>query len=998
MAPPEAAVKGVQSPQGGPRAADTARLKKEAGATVPEAGGIAELPEVFGQYRIVRKLGHGGMAAVYLAEDTVLQRQVAIKVPLNEVERSEEVLARFLREARAAASLSHPNICQIYEIDKIGERDYIAMEYVDGKPLSDLIRGKQLKERQAASLVRKIALAMQAAHEKGLIHRDLKPSNVMLTVRGEPKITDFGLAKRWASDDSRLSHSGAIMGTPAYMPREQALGETSRLGPAVDIYSLGVILYELLTGRLPFEGPLAAVLGKIISAEASPPSSIRQDLDPQLDAICRKAMAKEPEGRYASMAEFAAALAAWSKTSGTKEETGIGVKISPKPRTAARAGVPGRPLIAAIAAGAVALVALGIVLYFATNHGTIKIELSDAAAQVEIKVDGDRIEIGGLKEPLSLRAGEHGLVVSGKDFETVSQSFVVKRGDNPLLRVELQPKPTVVADPNRRAAEWALTNRAVLRLVGDPNEVKLLSRLPKTPFKVEEIRFPFGSGDIADGDLLNLRGLANLQVLELPDTAVTNAGLVHVKELRNLRYLSLWSTQVTDDGLAAIADLRNLKQLTLSGGITDAGLKHLNKLTQLEELHLGLAKGITGSGFTALRDLTNLRRIACDLTDVGDIGLSHLAGLVQLDDLNFGSAPVTDAGLEHLKGLKNLRNLNLSGTRVTDTGVKELIGLKKLENLDLSQTSVTASVVGEVKAALPKCNIPWSAKATNYNIGEVVDSSPSPPSPSSGGAPQPVAVKTVPKASQGVGETHKAGDERIDNALNLTLIWCPPGSFRMGSPVSEFGRGDDENQVNVELTEGFWLGKYEVTQREFERVTGTTPWIGNNRAGANLPATFVSHSDAVEFCRKLTERERTAGRLGTQEVYTLPTEAQWEYACRAGTTTAYSFGNSDARLGVYAWFYDNAFKEKDYAPAVGLKKPNGWGLFDMHGNVLEWCRDAYAKQLPGGLNPEVIDGNVHVLRGGCWSWGEGECRSACRCPESRNVWGKYTGFRISRTP
>src|SRR5262249_44286023 len=171
-------------------------------------------------------------------------------------------------------------------------------------------KGKARAEGQGGVSGRKLATALQEAHARGVIHRDLKPSNVMISARGEPIVMDFGLARREEAVEARLTKDGAVLGTPAYMAPEQVRGETRTTGPACDIYALGVILYELLAGRLPFQGSVLNSLGKILTQDPPPPSRLRPDLDPQLEAICLKAMAKKVEDRYASMAELAAALAA----------------------------------------------------------------------------------------------------------------------------------------------------------------------------------------------------------------------------------------------------------------------------------------------------------------------------------------------------------------------------------------------------------------------------------------------------------------------------------------------------------------------------------------------------------------------------------------------------------------------------------------------------------------------------------------------------------------
>lgn len=247
-----------------------------------------------------------------------------------------------------------------------------------------------------------------------------------------------------------------------------------------------------------------------------------------------------------------------------------------------------------------------------------------------------------------------------------------------------------------------------------------------------------------------------------------------------------------------------------------------------------------------------------------------------------------------------------------------------------------------------------------------------------------------------VGQTRKA------MGLNTTLVWIPPGDFTMGSPKYEKGRHNNEDQVQVTLTNGFWLGQHEVTQAEWQRVMQTAPWSGKLyvKEGDDYPATFVSWDDAMTFCKKLTEQEYSAGRLAIGWRYTLPTEAQWEYACRCGTKSQFSFGDDESDLGEHAWFDKNASDAGEkYAHAVGQKKANWWTISDMHGNVMEWCRDWYGKQLAFGTDPQgPSKGSDRVARGGSWVNIAGKCRSAFRdryTPDHRLT---SLGFRVAAVP
>lgn len=277
-------------------------------ATYTPAGMMPDVGGSLGRYRIDRKLGEGGMGTVYLAHDTTLDRTVALKIP-KFVGSAEVAAERFLREARAAASFQHPNICPIYDVGEIGGTHFMAMAFVSGELLSAHAgRGRQMDPPEAARVVRQVALTMQAAHDHGVIHRDLKPANVMIDARGKPVVMDFGLARRDAGD-RQLTVQGDVMGTPAYMPPEQIAGDVAKMGPASDVYALGGVLYELLTGAPPFSGDLLSLVTQITTEAPKPPSARRPGLDPRFDSVCLKALAKRPEERWKSMRAMADALA-----------------------------------------------------------------------------------------------------------------------------------------------------------------------------------------------------------------------------------------------------------------------------------------------------------------------------------------------------------------------------------------------------------------------------------------------------------------------------------------------------------------------------------------------------------------------------------------------------------------------------------------------------------------------------------------------------------------
>ncbi len=267
----------------------------------PGKAGLAKAaprPEVEG-YIVLSELGRGGMGVVYKARQKKLNRIVALKMVLSGAHAGQDQLARFYTEAEAVAHLQHANIVQIYEVSEHGGLPYFSLEFVDGGSLSDRIDGKPQPVDEAARQVELLSRAMAYAHAQGIVHRDLKPANVLLSKDGQPKITDFGLAKRLESDSSQTK-SGTLMGTPNYMAPEQARGEVREVGPLADVYALGVILYEMLTGRTPFMGAsILDTLQQVRNHEPVPPSRLQPSVPRDLETICLKCLQKEPAKRYA---------------------------------------------------------------------------------------------------------------------------------------------------------------------------------------------------------------------------------------------------------------------------------------------------------------------------------------------------------------------------------------------------------------------------------------------------------------------------------------------------------------------------------------------------------------------------------------------------------------------------------------------------------------------------------------------------------------------------
>jgi serine/threonine-protein kinase len=470
-----------------------------------------------GRYRVISRLGSGGMADVYLAQDQLLGRDVAVKVLHHHFAEDQEFVERFRREASSAAALSHPNIVAIFDRGEWNGTYYIAMEYVAGRTLKTIVREHgALDPATAIEIVVQILRAARFAHRRGVIHRDLKPHNVILDEEGRARVTDFGIARAGASD---MTLTGSIMGTAQYLSPEQAQGLA--VTGASDLYSIGVILYELLTGVVPFEGETAvAIAFKQVSAEPAPPSALNPAIPPSLDAIVLRALAKDPAARYAGADELIAALEhereqlpALSAAAAAAGPDGHVHHAQPPPRAGAGSmllaqpgtgeyeieGAPAsadrrrrwrRGLLWALAAVLVAGAAVAAVLLL--TQPTKSVTVPSVTGQTE-QAAGAALRAVGLNPAPSLAPSatvHSGLVIS----QTPAAGAAAKKGSRVGIVVSEGPQTVPLMD------------------VSGLSEAKAVARLRKAHFKTKTK--PEASKTVEAGRVIGTQPLAETEVQE----------------------------------------------------------------------------------------------------------------------------------------------------------------------------------------------------------------------------------------------------------------------------------------------------------------------------------------------------------------------------------------------------------------------------------------------------------------------------------------------------
>ncbi|NOT29479.1 MAG: SUMF1/EgtB/PvdO family nonheme iron enzyme [Planctomycetes bacterium] len=907
--------------------------RKGAEARPQPAPGLA-VGKVVGDFRLVALLGQGGMGQVWEAEQVALQRRVAVKFVRPERVTAHQ-LELFAREARAGGRLSHPGIVSVYGHGTSDDLAWIAMELVGGAwTLKDFLdeatRASELPagyDRHVARFVAEIAEALAAAHAANVIHRDVKPQNVLITADDHPKVTDFGLAR--ITDEAALSVTGDFAGTYLYMSPEQAMAKRMGLDHRTDVFSLGVVLYELLALRRPFEGDTSAqVAEQIVTKDPPDPRMLRSKIPRDLAVIALHALEKERTKRYATMQEFAADLGRYL----------AGEPIQATPPTRLDRAVkwvkrnPGKSSAAAIVAVTFTVIALLLVANVRTNRALTNERANLANANTELAATAQREKAAAeLAKENEQRADREADAATKKAGEVLRLSALqdledlLSNADKlwPAYPENISAYESWIEEARKRVAELPQhrSKRAELRSKALPQSAE--ERRAERESHPDYLRWVALEGELTKA--------SEAAVAATSDESIRAADekLVALEEERNR--------------LDARLDERRDWRFPESEREARWWNNQLTKLIAgLEELELGL---------------------------------------------------LAEAAVSAEHGWSVPKRLSFARSMASGFGAGG------------AYERAWSSVLAAMRSAYPGLEL--TPELGLLPIGRDPES----------GLWEFAHLQTGEPAERGAD-----GRLVLEEGTGIVFVLLPGGTFQMGvqksdpnGPNYDAQAESDEGPVHAVTLTPFFLSKYELTQGQWQRFVGGNPsrygphdyetsW---NRSGRKMdllhPVELVSWTTCMEVL----------ARLGLD----LPTESQWEYGSRGGTTSAWWTGSAKESLvgagnvadtfgkkngGPASWVYEEWLDDGNTVHArVGSYTANAFGLHDVVGNVWEWCRDVYG----GYENPvragdgerEVEGSSRRVYRGGSFAHAASDARSANRYYDTPEYAVSLLGLRLART-
>jgi formylglycine-generating enzyme required for sulfatase activity/serine/threonine protein kinase len=952
-------------------------LVPEASASTPPNAGNPDKPasaqdtqqadwlgKVLGHFKLKSLLGEGSMGIVFEAQDIHLKRTVALKILRRRIvgTSDNDRVTMFLREARAAAAINHPNIVQIHEIANLQGWWCLAMEFLDAGNLHSLTKSSgSLPHNRFCSVFADAALGLNEAHDAGIIHRDVKPQNLMLTRKGRCKVTDFGLVK--FDDPNDLFHiNSRAVGTPQYLAPEIMLRKPAT--GASDVYSLGCAMYFCLAGRPPY---LTSDRKEYYNLHLNSPTPDVRALAPgtpeSIALLIMRAMAKRPSERPTAL-QIAQTL--------TTEMAAAGIDLN-------------STLTGPMASGQFPAITLPDTQTTRTGHTPLPPTVSASTAPSASNPAPSLPTLAAMSDP-AIEARNRKLLIGASALLAVSLSvlsgavWMVTRTPAPA------PKTTATnADPALTAANQV---QALL------DEAAALAASVAQSSQEPGIAVPYA-------EFLQIKAQAEQEIRQgRPDRAqnltgplLEKANALVLLDAQRQRALSVAKT-ANDAGNAA----------TQAGAHREA-VEQMSKASQSDaQAQRAYALGDFATAQTAWNNAATQYSLAQSQAAAWTAFRDQRQSLAAT--MASANARLAPQALQNAQSLLDQANQAAQKQdpsaaadllRKASSSLDAAIATARLakSQSDAQEAAQLQSKLSALLAAARQNDSPERGKAALASLDELLKLAPS--------HPDALQLQQKIKAYY----TLKPG-QTTTNSIKMALAYIPPGEFILGSPVSEPGRKDDERQHKVKITRPFFMGVTEVTQaqwfqvmgKDYKSPDGTHPddLRGNRFLGDDLPADGISYQEAVDFCTRLSALEN--------KKYRLPTEAEWEYAARAGSSEAFNTGTAltsqQANIDGYEPYPGVPRSLSRMKPLlVGTFAPNAWGLKDMHGNVMEWTSDFYAAYpVTDMTDPATTEFSgppeqaARVLRGGSWKHYASLARSANRSFYSPVLKANYIGFRI----
>lgn len=940
-----------------------------------------------GGYDVLEVVGRGGMGIVLRAVDAKLNRVVAIKVLVPELAGNPQARRRFLREAQAAAAVCHDHVVTIHGVDDDENLPFIVMEYIVGQSLQQKIdKSGPLGLKETLRIGMQIAAGLSAAHKQGLVHRDIKPANILLENGVERvKITDFGLAR--ASDEVAITQFGQIAGTPQYMSPEQAMGHS--VDQRSDLFSLGSVLYTMCTGRPAFRADsTVAVLRRVCDETPRPISELNPDIPDWLVAIVERLMAKAPEQRFQSASEVAILLEQWlahcqqpgsvPRPASSVSQVSLTSRKTSSQQSSWKDFLARNMRLAGLVVTSAASV-FGLLYYF---NQPLALWFQNRSL-VQFRGNTSVIPMNN-GEVLSVLSGNGGIYVKPGRF-----GFEIRKKPNHRIS-EVRVEDLTLWPLGTRTEVLRTARQSIAVQAGQHWRITIKHEadVPLMGLPLPDLAEPdFDSDSPPWTPLFNGKDLAGWKTFE------TAPGDWTVKD-HVLTSRGPYSFLYSERGDFCDFQLRAEFRINAAG---DSGILFRSPFELMKyptsfgvKGYEAQIQGKTGSGM-----------------NTGSLAVVRANGNWELlTPVNESVAKPDEWATLQITARGHRVNVRVNGILTAS-----------------SQDRKTGLTCGHIalQQSTPQTIVQFRKIEIRAFPNDAVPELATPSSPDQAAKLQASYAKNSGVPVQTV------------NAIGMPLRLIPGGTFEMGSTAEElrqlreelerigesdfamFAAASSGPRHQVTLTEPFYIGVHEVTVGQFLKFVEATHYepaterrhtwknfLAADDSDATRPVCGVSWADAKAFCDWLNNQSDTSGLVESGS-YDLPTEAQWEYACRGGSDSLWCCGSDEMALGEFAVFGQSS----QMRPAtVGSRKPNGFGLYDMHGNVSEWCRDwhhqdAYRRldpQNPVWLESPGDAASGRVVRGGSWNSRSWWTRSTTRSYDHFANPAHPTGFRVVCKP